>query len=87
MADQEITPSAVYAALTEIFHNVFDDDRITISESTTAKDIPQWDSLYHINLVIAVEQRFKVKFNTVEVAHMANVGEFVSAILKKSKPR
>lgn len=78
--------SSVFNELTEIFHNVFDDDRIALSETTTAKDVPAWDSVNHINLVISVEQKFKVKFNTAEVARMKNVGEFVDAILKKLAP-
>jgi acyl carrier protein len=77
------TRSDIFERLTAIFRNVFDDDSIALTEQTTARDIPQWDSLNHINLVIAVEQKFKVRFNTAQVAKMSNVGEFVNAILIK----
>ncbi len=76
----------IFQELTAIFHAVFDDERITLSDITTAADIPAWDSVNHINLVISVEQKFKLRFNTSEVARMKNVGEFVDAIIKKSAP-
>ncbi len=76
----------VFERLTQIFRDVFDDPRLVISDLTTAKDVKDWDSLNHINLVVATEQAFKVRFNTTEVARMANVGEFVDAILRKSSP-
>lgn len=73
----------IYQELTKIFHSVFDNDSLQLSDTTTAKDVAEWDSLNHINLVVAVEQKFRIKFNTAEVARMANVGEFVNSILRK----
>jgi acyl carrier protein len=73
----------VYAELTKIFQNVFDDNTIQLSDHTTAKDIPQWDSLNHINLVVASEQKFGIRFMTTDITRLANVGEFVDTILKK----
>ncbi|MGH2414868.1 MAG: acyl carrier protein [Microcystaceae cyanobacterium] len=76
----------IYEKLTTIFQDVFDDDDISLHDSTSAKDIEDWDSLTHINLVLGVEQKFGIKFRTAEVAQLANVGEFVDLIgLKLSK--
>ena len=47
--------------LNEVFRDVFDDSSITVDDSTTSKDIEDWDSLEHINLVGAVEQEFKMR--------------------------
>jgi acyl carrier protein len=69
--------------LTDIFRDVFDDDSIEINDAMTAKDIEEWDSLNHINLIVAVEGAFKVKFTTKEVNNLANVGEFVALIASK----
>jgi acyl carrier protein len=69
--------------LTGIFREVFDDDSIEIFDAMTAKDIEEWDSLNHINMIVAVERRFKVKFTTKEVSNVANVGEFVALIGRK----
>jgi acyl carrier protein len=66
-----------------VFRDVFDDEAIEISEKTTAKDIDGWDSLNHINLIVATEQRFRVKFTTREVNGLANVGGLISLIQQK----
>lgn len=61
--------------LQQVFREVFDDDEITISDETTARDIPEWDSLAHVSLVVAVEQEFGVRFASTDVGRLKNVGE------------
>lgn len=73
----------VYERLNKVFQDVFDDDSITVNENTTSSDIEDWDSLEHINLVVAVEQEFGIKFNMNEVTTMKNVGEMVDIILSR----
>lgn len=75
----------VYEKLNEVFQDVFDDDSIIVSENTTADDIEDWDSLEHINLVVAVEKCFGIKFTMGEVTGMKNVGEMVDIILERAK--
>ena len=70
----------IYERLNEVFRDVFDDESITVNENTTSSDIEDWDSLEHINLVVAVEQEFGIKFNMGEVTTMKNVGEMVNII-------
>ena len=69
--------------LTRIFRDVFDDTSIEISDEMTAKDIEEWDSLNHINLIVAVEGTFKVRFTTKEVSDLANVGELITLIARR----
>ncbi len=66
-----------------IFQEVFDDDKLQIQNEMTAKDVEEWDSLNHINLIVAVERAFKIKFTTKEVSNLANVGEFLAVIKSK----
>ena len=73
----------VYERLNKVFQDIFDDDSITVNENTTSNDIEDWDSLEHINLVVAVEQEFGMKFNMNEVTTMKNVGEMVDIILSR----
>ena len=73
----------IYKALDEVFQEVFDDEEIHVTETTSAEDIEEWDSLEHINLVVAVENRFGVKFNMNEVTTMKNVGEMVDIIIER----
>ena len=56
-----MTKEEIYNALDEVFQEVFDDDEIHVNEFTTADDIEDWDSLEHINLVVAVENKFGIK--------------------------
>lgn len=73
----------IRAQLTAVFRAVFDDDSIELFDAMTAKDLEDWDSLNHINLIVAVERHFKVKLTTKEVSHLANVGEFITLIGRK----
>ena len=69
--------------LQEVFRDVFDDEEIIIDVDTTADTIDAWDSLTHVQLIVAVEKEFAVKFSTVEIMKMKNVGEFIDLINKK----
>lgn len=80
-----MTREDILKATNEVFHDVFDDDRIVVTETTTADDIEDWDSLEHINLVVAIEQRFNMKFTMGEVTGMKNVGEMVDILLERAK--
>lgn len=73
----------IYEQLNPIFQDVFDDDDITVEDSTSAKDVSGWDSMAHISLVLGVEQEFGIKFKTSEVAQLSNVGEFVDLVQTK----
>jgi acyl carrier protein len=70
--------------LIPVFRQVFDDDSITCCRTTTADDIEDWDSLTHMNLVIALELRFKIKFALGELQKLRNVGEMLDLIRKKT---
>lgn len=78
-----MTREEVFERLNNVFQDVFDDDDIVVNEETTSNDIEDWDSLEHINLVVAVEKEFKIKFNMGEVNSMKNVGEMVGIILER----
>ncbi len=74
----------VYEKLNRIFQGVFDDDTITVSDTTTAEDIEDWDSLEQINLIVAVEKEFNIKFSIREAGQFQNVGQMVDMILQKT---
>lgn len=70
--------------LNEVFRDVFDDDALTVGDTTTASDVEGWDSLAHVNLIVAVERAFGVSFTTKEIGGLANVGDFVRLIETKT---
>lgn len=78
-----MTREEVYEKLNEVFWDVFDDETIRVNDQTTAADIEDWDSLEHINLAVAVEQKFNIKFKMGEVTNFKNVGEMVDIIMSR----
>jgi acyl carrier protein len=71
------------AALTQVFHDVFDDDSIVLRPDLTASDVDGWDSLAHVRLLLTVERKFGIKFNAVEAGKLKNVGELIELIESK----
>ena len=74
-----MTREEVYERLTSVFEDVFEDD-IALSDSTTAADVPGWDSISHITLLVCIEQEFGIKLPMKDVVHLRNVGDMVSLI-------
>ncbi len=70
--------------LNRVFCEVFDDDAIEIFDAMTAADLEEWDSLSHITLVLAVEKEFGLRLNAAEVGQLANVGEMMQLLMKRS---
>jgi acyl carrier protein len=79
MADQ----SAIYAALTEIFNDVFMTDDMKLTPALTAKDVAGWDSFKQIEIMVSVEERFGIKLNTREIDGLKSVGDLADVIAKK----
>jgi acyl carrier protein len=75
--------SDIYKSLEEIFQEVFDDDGISLTPETSAEDIPEWDSFNHVNIVVASEMRFGVRFRASELEELNNVGDFVKLVQEK----
>jgi acyl carrier protein len=67
--------------LQQVFHEVFDDEEIRLHDEMTAADIDGWDSLAHIDLIVAVERRFGVKFATAEISNLKAYGQNVGSML------
>jgi acyl carrier protein len=77
------TVSEILEQVNEIFRDILDNDEIVVYEKTTAEDVAEWDSLSHIQLVVAVEKHFKIRFTASEINGFKNVGEMCEGILKK----
>mgnify|MGYP001008768116 CR=1 FL=1 len=75
-----MTREEILSKVNEVFHEVFDDDSIEVTETTTAKDIEDWDSLMHITLVSEIENAFGFKFMMKDVVGMKDVGEMLDII-------
>jgi acyl carrier protein len=82
-----MTEAEIYARLTQVFRDVFDDDAIVLRSDTMADDVAGWDSQAHVNLVVAAEMQFGIRFRTAELESLHNVGEFVQLIAQKTAGR
>ena len=77
----------VLSQVRDILADVLDLPDLKVTEQTTAEDVEGWDSFNHINIVVAVESRFGIKFHTAEVEELRNVGDLAALIDKKLKAR
>jgi acyl carrier protein len=73
----------IYARLSEIFRDVFDEDSIRLTPELSAKDVDGWDSLTHIRLILTVEKAFGIRFRVGEVEATKNLGGLVDLIVKR----
>ena len=74
---------SIITLLTPIFRDVFDDEDLVIEETTTADSVDGWDSLAHIRLIVSIETKLGLRFSTIEISGLANVGAMAELILVK----
>ena len=78
-----VSEQEIYAALRDIMREVLGNPSLTLEAQTNATDIKGWDSFAQINLIVAVEWRFHVRFRSREAQNIKNVGDLVSLIKLK----
>lgn len=79
-----MTDNTTLGRLQTVFARFFDDPALRLSPETTAADVPGWDSLANVELMVEVEQEFGIRFRTGEVAALTNVGALAAAIERRS---
>jgi acyl carrier protein len=82
---REMETTEIYARLTPIFQDVFNDDALILRPDLTADDVEEWDSLSHIRMVLSVQKAFSVKFSAGEIGKLKNVEGLVDLIRSKSE--
>lgn len=70
--------------LNQIFIDELDNKDIQLSNEITAEDIPEWDSLSHIYLVVAIEKDFNIRFSSAAIKEWKCVGDIIQTIEQKN---
>ena len=70
----------VLESVTDIFREEFENDSLVLTEFTTSANIRDWDSLANINIVVAMEKKFNIRFTSAEVQQLKNVGDMIKLI-------
>jgi acyl carrier protein len=73
----------ILSEVQEIFRTILDQENLVLKPETTAADVEDWDSLSHIQLVVAIEKHFKIRFTSKEIQSWKNVEEMISSIQSK----
>jgi acyl carrier protein len=80
---------AIREEVQDIFREVFENPALVLDDAMTANDVDGWDSIAHINLLIAIERRFKVRFATAEISRLkedgVSVGNLLELLARKQK--
>jgi acyl carrier protein len=73
----------VWSRVNQIFQDVFGDDELAVTPTTTAQDVEGWDSQMHVTLMVNIEKAFGIRFSSSEVASLKNVGQLVDLIERR----
>jgi acyl carrier protein len=80
----ELTPDAVLASMQPIFEDILDEPDLEINRDSSAQNLPNWDSLAHVEIMETVQRRFKVKFSLIELQGLKTVGDLVDLVIVRS---
>lgn len=73
----------ILSEVQDIFRNILDQEHLVLKPETTAADVEDWDSLSHIQLVVAIEKHFTIRFTSKEIQSWKNVEEMINSIQNK----
>lgn len=79
-----MTREDVIGKLVPVMEDVFDIDDLHYADSLTAGDVPEWDSLSHVRLMVAVERAFAIRFTSGEIEEFKVLGDLVTAVAAKA---
>lgn len=79
-----VATNDLHVRLTSIFRDVFDDDGLILRDDMTAENVESWDSLTHVDLIVAIEKEFKIRLTTGEISGLKSVGQLTALVLRKA---
>lgn len=79
----QMTFDQVISEFNGIVRDVLNNGAVQLNYQTTTQDVPEWDSLHHVEIIVAAEKHFKIRFNFAELQRFNNVGEMCDSIVAK----
>ncbi len=79
-----VATNDLHVRLTGIFRDVFDDADLILRDDMTADNVESWDSLTHVDLIVAIEKEFKIRLTTGEISGLKSVGQLTALVLRKA---
>jgi acyl carrier protein len=79
-----VDDAEIYAFLAELFRDLFDRDDIVLRPELTAGDVDGWDSFKQVEILVATEAQFGVKFRTREIDGLHSLGDLVALVRQKT---
>ncbi len=80
-----MTVEELIVDLTPLFRKELDDDGIVLKAETTAADVESWDSITFVQLIVAIEKKYKIFFTSREIQDFKNVGELCECIIRRTQ--
>src|ERR1700675_3100690 len=80
--ERRMNRAEVIAGMQEVFDGLLLEP-VVLTPQLSAKDVPEWDSLLHISIVVAIESKFDVRFRVGELETAKNVGEFADLVVRR----
>jgi len=82
--DAPAATDSVLKKLTSLMQECFDNDDIVATPELTASEVPGWDSLAHVRLMLMIERAFHMKFSAAEISAFRNVGDLATALAARA---
>ena len=76
----------ISARLKKVILEELELDDFDITDKTQANQIPGWDSLNHVRIIVAIEKEYNIRLRSLEVIRLKNLGELQALIDKNAKP-
>jgi acyl carrier protein len=70
--------------LKPVFSEVFNNHKLIIDENSSQENILNWDSLIHIQLILAIESKFGFSFSSSEMLEVKNLKQIIDIIINKT---
>ena len=80
-----MTEQEILARVSAVIAEVLELDDLALDLATGASDVEDWDSIATVEIVVALEQEFSIRFRTGEMAAFATVGDLVRTIEKHAR--